>query len=115
MSINIKSAHPPFFKMTFLKSKPKMDLTEKSLSLPLFFVSNYDPFLVLALKPATKKLNVRIYSMNSFFQTKAPKNILHYLNQPAFNELLISRQKPMIDLRKHHLISEVKSKVEVQR
>lgn len=39
----------------------------------------------------------------------------HYLNQPAFNELLISREKAMIDFRKHHLISQVRSKVEVQR
>lgn len=39
----------------------------------------------------------------------------HYLNQAAFNELLISREKPMIDFRKHHLISQVRSKVEVQR
>lgn len=38
-----------------------------------------------------------------------------YLNQPPFNELLISREKAMIDLRKHHLISQVRSEVEVQR
>lgn len=39
----------------------------------------------------------------------------HYLNQPAFNELLISREKAVIDFRKHHLISQVRSKVEGQR
>jgi len=39
----------------------------------------------------------------------------HYLNEAAFNELLISREKPMIDFRKHHLIRQVRSKVEDQR
>lgn len=46
---------------------------------------------------------------------KVQREIKHYLNEAAFNELLISREKPMIDFRKHHLIRQVRSKVEVQR
>lgn len=29
--------------------------------------------------------------------------VKHYLNEPTFNELLISRKKTMIDLREDHL------------
>lgn len=46
---------------------------------------------------------------------KVQREMKHYLNEAAFNELLISREKPMIDFRKHHLIRQVRSKVEVQR
>lgn len=46
---------------------------------------------------------------------KVQREIKHYLNEAAFNELLISREKAMIDFRKHHLIRQVRSKVEVQR
>lgn len=46
---------------------------------------------------------------------KVQREMKHYLNEAAFNELLISRKKPMIDFRKHHLIRQVRSKVEVQR
>jgi hypothetical protein len=48
-------------------------------------------------------------------ETSGSSGKQHYLNQPAFNELLISREKAVIDFRKHHLISQVRSKVEGQR
>lgn len=37
--------------------------------------------------------------------------VKHYLNEPTFNELLISRKKAMIDLREDHLSRSKRSEV----
>lgn len=85
------------------------------LLLLVFLKQTSISLVVIQFQKKASSILITQQSAASERMAKVQREMKHYLNEAAFNELLISRKKPMIDFRKHHLIRQVRSKVEVQR